>query len=377
MTITTPSQPTITGEAKSSTSDDTQKKSGNTRMIFVNITRIYAMTLVVIIHVAAIPAPHFNTITPYEWWVSNMYHILSKGGPPIFTMISGMLLLGATRQQTLPDFFRKRFIRVLGPFVIWAVIYLIYRLYYKGEILDAAQIRDLFLVGPMYYHLWFIQMILGLYIATPILRVYIRNATRRDLTYFLTIWVVTVSILPLISRFYDINIGIQIFITTGYLGYFVLGYYLKDIWLTLSQIRIALFVVVSSLLFTELATFLLLDQNAGQFDPFFLDYYSINMIIVSSGIFLILKSIPYDRLLEDRPKLRQRIVFVSSCSFGIYFVHVILMELLADGVFGFELSALSMNPMFSIPLASLITLILSFFVTVILKKIPFVRFIVP
>lgn len=347
------------------------------RLIFVNLTRIYAMMLVVVIHVASIPAPHFNTITPYEWWVSNMFHVLSKGGPPIFTMISGMLLLGASRQQSFAEFFKKRFVRVLGPFIVWAVIYLIWRLYYKGEILTLAQIRDAFLIGPMYYHLWFIQMILGLYIATPILRVYIRNATRRDLSYFLMIWIITVSILPLVDRFFDVRIGIQIFITTGYLGYFILGYYLKDVWLNNLQIVLALGIVVLSLLFTEWATFILLDQNQGQFDAFFLDYYSINMIIVSAGIFLILKSIPYDRLLEQRDRLRQRIVFVSSCSFGIYFVHVMMMELLADGVFGFRLSALSMNPLIAIPLASLVTLLLSFVVTVLLKQIPYVRNIVP
>jgi surface polysaccharide O-acyltransferase-like enzyme len=366
--------PEMANHTATHTSPTTRQKP---RLIFVNLMRIYAMTLVVIIHVASIPAPHFNTITPYEWWVANAFHVLSKGGPPLFTMISGMLLLSNTQPQPLSDFFRKRFARVLGPFIIWAGIYLLWRIYYKEELLTPTQIRDLFLIGPMYYHLWFIQMILGLYIATPILRVYIKNASRRDLTYFVLIWVITVSILPFIDRFLDIRIGIQVFITTGYVGYFVLGYYLKDVWLNTKQIIIALGIVVFGLLFTEWSTFALLDANAGQFDAYFLDYYSFNMILVVTGLFLILKSIPYDKLLENRPRLRQRIIFISSCSFGIYFVHVMMMELLADGVFGFQLSALSINPLLAIPLASAVTMLLSFLITAVLKQIPFIRYIVP
>lgn len=356
---------------------NTSKTQGTSRLIFVNLIRIYAMSLVVIIHVASIPAPHFNTITPYEWWVANAFHVLSKGGPPLFTMISGMLLLSTSRPQPLGDFFRKRFSRVLGPFIIWAGIYLLWRIYYKGELLTPDQIRDLFLIGPMYYHLWFIQMILGLYIATPILRVYIKNASRRDLTYFVLIWVIAVSVLPFMARFLDVRIGIQVFITTGYVGYFVLGYYLKDVWLNTRQIIMALGVVVVAFLFTEWATFTLLDANAGQFDAYFLDYYSFNMILIVALLFLILKSIPYDSLLENHPRLRNRIIFISGCSFGIYFVHVMMMELLADGVFGFRLSALSMNPLIAIPLASALTMLLSFLITAILKQIPWVRYIVP
>jgi surface polysaccharide O-acyltransferase-like enzyme len=101
------------------------------------------------------------------------------------------------------------------------------------------------------------------------------------------------------------------------------------------------------------------------------------MILVVTGLFLILKSIPYDKLLENRPRLRQRIIFISSCSFGIYFVHVMMMELLADGVFGFQLSALSINPLLAIPLASAVTMLLSFLITAVLKQIPFIRYIVP
>ena len=347
------------------------------RYIFVNFMRVYAMSAVVIIHVSQLTAVIFNDITPFEWWASNIWHALSRGGSPLFTMISGMLLLGTNKNEPLLQFFRKRVVRVLVPFVIWAFVYLAYRIYYVDESLTATQIRDALLIGPMFYHLWFIQMILGLYLATPILRIYVRAASRRDLTYFLTLWFVIVSVLPILNRFFEIGIGINLYITTGYVGYYVLGFYLRDVWLTTRQWMIALGVVIVGFTFTHLATFALLDANQGAFDRFFMDYFSFNMVISLAALFLVLKSFPYEALLAGRARLRQLVMLVSSCSFGIYFVHAMLIELLEDGAFGFKLTPVMFNPMLAIPIMAATVFLVSFGVTWLLKQIPILRYSVP
>ena len=73
------------------------KGNDTERLIFVPAIRAYAMSIVVVIHVASILAPHFNTIAPYDWWISNAYHAFSKGCPPLFTLVSGMLLLSVPK----------------------------------------------------------------------------------------------------------------------------------------------------------------------------------------------------------------------------------------------------------------------------------------
>ncbi len=347
------------------------------RYIFVNFMRIYAMAAVVTIHVAQLTATIFNDITPYQWWASNLWHAFTRGGSPLFTMISGMLLLGSTKDEPLAQFFRKRFVRVLVPFVIWAFVYLAYRIYYQGENFSPAQMRDALLIGPVFYHLWFIQMILGLYLVTPILRIYVRAASRRDLTYFLLMWFVVVSVLPLLRRFADIRVGIFIYVTTGYLGYYILGYYLRDIWLTTRQWFVALGVVVVGFTFTHLATFALLDANQGAFDRFFMDYFSFNMVISLSALFVMLKCFPYDSLLDGRDGARKFVILLSSCSFGIYFVHAMLIDLFNTGAFGFYVRPVMFNPMFAIPFVSAIVFLLSFGITWLLKQVPVVRYIVP
>lgn len=351
------------------------KKKG--RILFVNVLRAYAMFIVVMIHVASVPGPHYNTISSLDWWITNAIHAFSKGGPPMFTMVSGMLLLNPSREQPLSYFFRRRFIRVLGPFVVWAVIYLGWRVVYGGDVFTIGEALREIIQGPVYYHLWFIQMILGLYLATPILRIYVRNARQRDLAYFLGVWVFAVAILPLISRYLNVNIGIQIVITTSFVGYFVLGYFLKDVVLKPRQILPVLIGIVACMLFTEVATYQLMIQADGALDTFFLDNQSLNIILMASGMFLFLKSLPYDHIFARWPVVKRTFDVLSSASFGIYFVHVLVMELLSSGMLGFRLTALTIHPLVGVPLTTVVTLSISLGITLLLKRIPYVRYIVP
>jgi surface polysaccharide O-acyltransferase-like enzyme len=352
-----------------------EKPKERSERIEVNIIRIYAMFIVVMIHVASLLAPHYNTVSFHDWWVANLYHAITKGGPPMFTMVSGMLLLA--KDQDLKSFFSKRFSKVLFPFVIWALIYIGYRAIVKGETFDFKAVLQAILQGPPYYHLWFIQMILGLYFATPILRVYVRNASRANLRYFLIIWAVAVGGMPIFSRLLSFNLNVQFVVTTGFVGYFVLGYYLKDVVLSPKQWWIAPFTAVIGILITEFGTLYLVQNNDGVFDDFYLNNLSLNIMLVSTSLFLMLKSLPYEQFFSQHPKLKSTLIALSSYSFGVYFVHVMIMEFLASGVLGFQLQVGSFNPIFSIPFITLLTFLLSILIVVILKKVPVVKLIAP
>lgn len=347
------------------------------QLIYVKAVRSFAMVVIVTLHVA-FPLIYLYQSIPYaDWWIANNFYILGKIGSPLFTMVSGLLLLNPSKDQPIPVFFQKRFFKVLLPFVAWSLIYLIWRIAARGEHFSAWEILVLFIEGPVYYHLWFIQMILGLYLATPILRIYIRNAPRENLTYFLTIWLVTVALLPMTKRFLGFEVGIDVVVTTGYVGFFVLGYYLRDVVLTRRQVIPVLLVVVAALIFTQYITHALTIQTIGGYDNFFVANDSLNLLIVAIGLFLFFKSIDYTYLFQRVPLLEKIIMWISSCSLGIYFVHVLIIEELASGHLGFKLAVSSFNPLVSIPSLALLVMALSIASTMLLKQIPIVRNIVP
>lgn len=364
----------VTAEAKPATKATMRAEE---QLIYVKTVRSFAMMVIVTLHVA-FPLIYLYQSIPYaDWWIANNFYILGKIGSPLFTMVSGLLLLNPSKDQPIPIFFQKRFFKVLLPFVAWSLIYLIWRIVARGESFSAQEILVLFVEGPVYYHLWFIQMILGLYLATPILRIYIRNAPRENLTYFLTIWLVTVALLPMTKRFLGFEVGIDVVVTTGYVGFFVLGYYLRDVVLTRRQVIPVLFVVVAALIFTQYITHALTIQTNGGYDNFFVANDSLNLIIVAVGLFLFFKSLDYTYLFQRIPLLEKIVMWISSCSLGIYFIHVLIIEELASGHFGFKLAVSSFNPLVSIPSLAILVMALSIASTMLLKQIPLVRNIVP
>jgi len=347
------------------------------QLLYVKVVRSFALLVIVTLHVAFPLIYLYNSIDYADWWIANDFYIMGKIGSPLFTMVSGLLLLNPGKDQPIAIFFRKRFLKVLWPFVGWSVIYLIWRITAVGTRFTPMEIVRLFVEGPVYYHLWFIQMILGLYLATPILRIYTRHASRENLTYFLAVWLVTVAILPMTQRFFGIAVGIDVVVTTGYVGFFVLGHYLREVTLTRRQVLPVLLIVVIALLFTQFITHALTVYHEGAFDNFFVANDSLNLIVVAVGLFLFFKSIDYTALFQRVPLLERVILAISSCSLGIYFVHVLIIDELASGHFGFQLMAASFHPLLSIPAIALLALALSLLVTLLLKQIPYVRSIVP
>lgn len=347
------------------------------QLLYVKVVRSFALMVIVTLHVAFPLIYLYQSISYSDWWIANNFYILGKIGSPLFTMVSGLLLLNPGKDQPISLFFKKRFFKVLLPFVAWSTIYLLWRILARGEQFSPWQMLVLYVEGPVYYHLWFIQMILGLYLATPILRVYIRHAHRENLTYFLIVWLVTVALLPLTKRFLGFEVGIDVVVTTGYVGFFVLGHYLRDVTLTRRQVIPVLLTVVVALLFTQSITYALTIRTEGGYDNFFEANDSLNLLLVAVGLFLFFKTIDYGALFQQVPLLEKAVMWISSCSLGIYFVHVLIIEELASGRLGFTLSAASFHPLVSIPGIALLVMALSVIVTLVLKQIPFVRQIVP
>lgn len=349
------------------------------KVLYVQTVRCFALLVIVTLHVA-FPLIYLYQSIPYaDWWVANNFYILGKIGSPLFTMVSGLLLLNPSKDQPIAVFFKKRFFKVLLPFVAWSIIYLIWRIVARGEVFSTKEILVLFVEGPVYYHLWFIQMILGLYLAAPILRIYIRHTTQENLTYFLAIWLVTVAVLPIVKRFFGFEVGIDVVVTTGFVGFFVLGYYLRNVTLSRRQVIPVLLLVVAALIFTQYITHALTIQidTVGGYDNFFVANDSLNMIAVAVGLFLFFKSLDYHYLFQQLPLLQKLVMWISSCSLGIYFVHVLIIEELASGHLGFNLAASSFTPLLSIPSIALLVMGLSVGATLLLKQIPYVRNIVP
>jgi surface polysaccharide O-acyltransferase-like enzyme len=354
------------------TQDGTSRKN----LFYVDLIKSYAIIMVVLLHAAAKPMLNFSTISPSAWWVSNLLFSFAHQGVPLFVMVSGLLLLDPKIDEPLSVFFRKRIQKVIIPLFFWSVFYYVWRISFKDETLSAYQAGRLMIKGPIYYHLWFLYMILGLYLAVPILRAYMKVRSTAHDFYFLAMWLVFTGLFPFFAHATGVRIGIQNVLFNSMIGYFVLGRLLIKTRVPQKYDWLIILVVILATLFTTIGTHVFTVEAGGEYQNFFTDYRRPNIIALSICMFILLFKWQYSNFFQGGwlPILIRR--FAVS-SFGIYLLHPVVIELLEIGNFGLYLDAIGIHPAISLPLIVAISITVCYFIVNLIRSIPVLRSVVP
>jgi surface polysaccharide O-acyltransferase-like enzyme len=337
----------------------------------VDLIRNVAIILVVLLH-ATNEVLQSNANGSMYWWVGVVYKILAQSGVPLFVMLSGALLLRSQKfDEPIRVFLRKRINRIGVAFAFWTVVYIIwgffvYHFPLTTENVSESVLRSLF--TGAYYHFWFIYLIGGLYLITPILRVIIAYASDQILRYLLLLWFVGIAVLPIIELLTGYVLDNNVFLITGLVGYYVLGNYLQ-------KIRIRRNVLIGLLVLAFIWTLFgvwLMDYSfasLGQ-DYFFVAPLTVNIIIWSVALFLLLM-----RAQPEWPSVKitfakRLIQVISKNTLPIFFFHLIIMESFQRGFFGFVLRSTTLNPIVEIPLLAAITFFVTLALVLLMKRVP-------
>lgn len=335
----------------------------NSKLYWVEYMKAVAILAVIVIHVTAPTLIDFHKEGLNNWTVFNFYNSISRFCVPVFLMISGALILSKD-YASLKDYFRHRFSRIFYPFLFWGVIFIVWNIYFislKSQltVLDIFKLIFLNFRDGIYYHFWFVYLIIGLYLFYPIARIWLKNADQKNIRFYLIIWlIVSFFALPAINK---IRPGINMAYFSGYLGYPVLGYYLMNYTLNFkswNEKRIGYLMVVFGTTFTFFGTqFLTLLKN--EFDGNLYHYLMLNVIITSAGIFMIFKN------------LNPMVGIISKYSYGIYLCHVIFLIIIKH----MKIDWTTINPIIGIPLVSITVLFASTALVWLINKLPFGKYI--
>jgi surface polysaccharide O-acyltransferase-like enzyme len=351
------------------------RRSDSPRLLHLEIIRIVAIFWVIVIHVNAANINNFSSVDPTSWWFLNSLSSLGRPAVPLFLMVSGLLLLEPGRIESLRSFAFNRLRRVVIPLIAWSAFYLVWRYFVDKDITSASQAISAVVPGQAYYHLWYLYLIIRLYVVTPILRVYIRAASRNDMRYFLLLWIVWI-ILNFLQLATNFHFGDQIFIATGAVGYFVLGYYLRDVQVTQRQIKLLLAVLLAAWIVTAVGTYVDTLRHDGTTSDLFYDYLSPTVVAMTIAVFLIVKQFSLQYASSVSKNTHSMIVFLGKASFGIYLVHPAVLNVLITGKLGFTLNSTSFSPVLAVPLVFTIVFLVSLAIVAVLQKIPYLRAIV-
>jgi len=205
-------------------------------------------------------------------------------------------------------------------------------------------------------------MLIGLYFIIPILGKFVRNATDKELLYFLILWFVVMAFnQPYLIHY---NPQIDLHYVTGYIGYLVLGHYLAfrkfPAWCSTLWFGI-LFIVILGIIIagTYFASIYYKTLSIIFYDPI-----SPPIVLLSAAAFMV------GRLgtIELSPKAKKIRDFVGSYTFGIYLSHALILDILGDDL---NIDYKICNPIISIPLIALFVYLSALLLMFIISKIPF------
>ncbi|MEI6407841.1 MAG: acyltransferase family protein [Bacteroidota bacterium] len=335
--------------------------------------RNWATILVITIHVSG-PVAHNNTeYNTWYWWSANLWDSFARPSVPLFIMLSGFLLLG--KDYPLGNFLKRRFSRVAIPWLFWSVVYSIYNHLSTN---DPATFKDAFLhliQNQVHYHLWFIYLILGLYLTYPILNPWVRSAREEDFWYFFTLAALGTWVYKALSQGFDIHIGLYFELFTNQVGTFVLGYYLGTKFTAtgapgerispwpvshkqLLWISVALIVLGTAA--TAYGTFWASTTRGNVFNSFFYDYLTPNVGLNAAGWFI------FAQLMFQRPALFDFEKEFAAASFGIYFIHVLVLDWWSKSGYW----AYKFHPAKCIPIIICLVSLMSFLWIILIRALP-------
>lgn len=342
------------------------------RILYLDEVRSLAIILVVLGHIVRLFSKDFSS-----WLVCSGIFSVTRIGVPLFFTVSGALLL--TRKHDIEAFLTKRFKRVVMPFAFWIIVYLIagvvfwkypFTLNYCFEIIfGASGLSSLF---------WFIWSLIGVYLLIPILGSFVREYGDFGSKYLIAITLIlaclyTVGFFNPQQTKYNFKL---IFYFFSVLGYFILGSYIHNKEFDVSKnklflIGVILFVIGYIGHFTQVYY-----KGLGGLTLAPIDFFDIFVMLETIGVFTAFKYADVKMISSKLKPLREYtlgkvIVLFSSCSFGIYFSHYILMMYLFK--FTFIRSWASKNLFIYFPLTSILIIGVCWAVIWVMSKIPILK----
>ena len=352
------------------------------RIFYYDVLRAVAIVLVILSHITkqfALTRP----IGSLGWSLAVSFQDVAVMGVPIFLMISGALLLN--RDYELTDFFKRRFSRVLIPFVFWGVLYpFMFMLCFN---LPCTFSEYVHIVTDKEY--WFIWMLIGAYLLMPYINSFIKEYGLEGLGYSLILWFGFMLILKdlKIDFFTQIvsahSLGwTEIF--AGYFGYFILGYYLSVKEFRFSDRQMYLIGLGLLVVFTIINIHYTLTRSPQADVLVYYGYRRIVSTLQSIGLFLFVMY--FSRYCENnKDNLKNRIysffkdtfasniiLSVSVCSYGMFLTHYFIVYPLvyADkNIFPIY----SMNPVF-VPVVLVFVVLVAWLIVKIFSKIPVLKY---
>ncbi len=301
------------------------------RIEYIDWLRVIACLMVMTVHSSeCVYSNDYSFSFPSELgrWSACLINGLMRPAVPLFLIASAYLLV-PLKTDTF-TFFKKRFTRVVIPFLIWLGLYSVLPAIW-GDFSWAeagANLRQVYInFIPSASHLWFIYMLLGIYLIIPVISPWLEKVSRREEEVFLGIGLFT-------TLFWHFHEGIGdvfgecwwnpfpvFYYVSGYVGYVVMAHYIKKYihWSTKKSMLIggASLMVGYAYCVYSFYTRSFTVEAVRSLEMSW-QTTSIAPVLMSFGAFMMIRCIKC-------PKLYGPVRTISNATYGMYLMHMLIL----------------------------------------------------
>ena len=280
-------------------------------------------------------------------------------------MISGALVL--FKERPFVPFMKKRLSRIALPVVIWSIVSLCIECF-QHEISARDMLESVCMIPftPQVGTYWFIYVLFGIYLLTPLISSWLSRASKKDVETYLIIWSVTLLlpyvklIIPALDNIVKMESG-YLYSFYGYLGFAILGYYLRR-WCNFSCLKKWHIILLAGLVLLPVVLYAIPSIPHKVIH----NRLSLNIAALSACYFLIIKHLRFSE------RMNRFLYDFAQHSFGIYLVQIIVMRKVLWPL----LAPYNIHYALQIPLVVLLTAGLSYIVVHLISKLPYSKYIV-
>lgn len=320
------------------------QKNDKNRIEYIDVARAIAIVSITCNHavnrtfnVASDSFTEFNTIPFYLTLIKAIIYTFSRIGVPIFLMISGVLLLPRdyTGDGKLKRFINHNWLSLLVTTEIWLFIMYWYKqlspdsaLFSKGIGLSILNsVATLFYINPdTMGSMWYMEMILCVYLLIPILSISLKNIPKKYFVLPCTIVIIHSYIIPIVNGILTglgSSIKVDFLLSSNnvfsmYIIFLLCGYFISQGLFNKINTKVVVFIMIASfLLFVALQTWV---WSTAYDYVFATSYKDVFILMIAACIFEMLQRVK----INNAVKIISR--KLAPISFGIYFVHICIME---------------------------------------------------
>lgn len=297
------------------------------RLLWMDYIKIFGTFLIVMQHSISSSFTSLP-VEEIEWKIISFIFMISRMGVPIFIMCSGAGML--SRERSIKEIWCKNIFSLVVVYVSWMLIYGIKEAVaialtnaYSIRVIINAILKCI-LFGK--YHTWFIIMLIGMYMITPLLYAIIQK--EENLKYFIILSVLFTTLFPMLSyfecmdRLYEVIENFNMHLVVGYSMYFVIGFYITKYKNKILDKYVELVFLLTVIMTYVLSCFLSEQAGSAIQEPYQL--FSPFALIISVSLFLIFQKCFKQK--ENCSKIRNKIAGLERYGIVVYLVHVIFIE---------------------------------------------------